>query len=339
MSSSDTTCFTNSLHAKGFIPQPWAYKKLSFNSRTVFANLLLHSSHWDGYGSIERSSRRVQRTHSRLGCHWRRRNELEFEFIKSRTMQEEQRKTMRTKSAQTKAESAGLLNSRQESNSRNARRRTYCNHCKRLGHVETKCWTKFPHFNPENKRKSDAKPALIATQSDEDPVVCLMVKCKGANEISEKWFVDSGCSNHMTFNKSLFSSYTPRHPLSVELGNSKTLQVVGKSTVGIKILVDGRHVKCILKNVLHGPDLGYQLLSIPTFDKSAINTSFHSGRCWITKGSVLLLLPPWLIICINWMSPHLRYLPLSLLRALKCGTDCWRWSLEFTSDSYTNYIL
>ena len=44
----------------------------------------------------------------------------------------------------------------------------------------------------------------------------------------------------------------------------------------------------MLKNVLHVPELGYQLLSVPTFDKSGLTTSFHSKRCWISNGPKLL---------------------------------------------------
>lgn len=163
---------------------------------------------------------------------------LKFEFIKSRIMQEEQRISMRTKFAQEKSETTALLTNQQDSNGRNQRRRPYCNFCKRLGHIESKCWTKFPHLNPRNKNNSDTKTAFIANQGDEDPVVCLMAKYTNSSEEinSEKWFVDSGCSNHMTFNKSSFSSYTPAHPSSVELGNSKTLQVVGKGTICCRIV-------------------------------------------------------------------------------------------------------
>ncbi len=100
---------------------------------------------------------------------------LRFEFIKTRIMQEEQRITMRSKSAIAKSESAALLSNQparsvqQSSNDRNERRRPYCNYCKRLGHIESKCWTKFPNLNPRNKTKLTSKPALFASQSDEDP--------------------------------------------------------------------------------------------------------------------------------------------------------------------------
>ena len=102
---------------------------------------------------------------------------------------------------------------------------------------------------------------------------------------SNKWFVDCGCSNHMTFNKSLFSSYTSGHPSSVELWNSTSEKIAGIGTIVVSIVVHGRKVRCMLKNVLHVLELGYQLLSVPTFDKQGLTTSIHSGRCWISNNS------------------------------------------------------
>ncbi len=223
-----------------------------------------------------------------------REGELDFDFIKSRVMQEEQRIAIRTDSARAKSEAAALLASHPPPHSRPggpsrggrppSRRRPYCNHCRRLGHVESKCWTKFPNLDPRNK--GTANPALIASHSDDDPVVCLMANSLNADV--GKWFIDSGCSNHMTFNKSLFLSYTAGHPSSVDFGNSNTAKVAGIGTVAIPILVGGKKVKCLLRNVMHVPDLGYQLLSVPTFDKLGLTTSFHSKRCQISSGTKIL---------------------------------------------------
>ena len=112
--------------------------------------------------------------------------------------------------------------------------------------------------------------------------------CVGEQKNSGKWFIDSGCSNHMTYNKSLFSSHTSGHPSAVELENGNTAEVHGKVAAEIQISVNGKSLKCVLQNVLHVPDLGYQLLSVPTFDKSGLNTSLHSLRCWIMKYLKLL---------------------------------------------------
>jgi len=230
-------------------------------------------------------------------------NELDFEFIKSRIMQEEQRITIRINSARAKSEAAALLAAQPPPNPRpgypphgrpgnppygrpgGPRRRPYCNHCRRLGHIESKCWTKYPNLDPRNNG-GPSKPALIASLGDEDPTVCLMANSHNNN--TGKWVIDSGCSNHMTFNKSLFSSYTVGHPSSVDFGNNNTAEVAGIGTVEIPILVEGKKVKCKLNNVMHVPELGYQLLSVPTFDKLGLTTSFHSKRCRISNGAKLL---------------------------------------------------
>ena len=156
---------------------------------------------------------------------------LKFEFIKSRAMQEEQRISMRAKSAQEKSEAAALVMSQSNQNndkfvcnSRFQRRCLYCNFCKRPGHIESRSCTKFPHLAPGRQNNSNSSPDLIANQSDDEEIVCLIAKYGSSSEPenSDKWFVNSGCSNHMTFNKSLFLSYTAGHPSSVELGNSNT---------------------------------------------------------------------------------------------------------------------
>ena len=86
----------------------------------------------------------------------------------------------------------------------------------------------------------------------------------------------------------MFSSYTTAHTSSVELGNSNTVKVLGTRTVVIPISVNGKRIKWILRNVLHVPELGHLLLSVPTFDKSGLKTSFYSKRCWISNGPKLL---------------------------------------------------
>ena len=57
----------------------------------------------------------------------------------------------------------------------------------------------------------------------------------------------------MTFNKSMFSSYTTANASSVELGNNKTVNVLGTGTVEIPISVHGKRVKCMIRNVLQVP--------------------------------------------------------------------------------------
>ena len=219
--------------------------------------------------------------------------DLKWEFVKSRILQEEQRICMRTKTALEKTESAALVykTSSQNNSCRTCAARTTrptCNYWKKVGHIEAKCWKKNPQLNPH--KKNVPTPALIAHKSDRDPVICLMVKYESSDELPKfrNWFIDSGCSNHMTSDKSMFFSYSPGHHSPVNPGNSKTVVAAGSGTINLSLLVNRQSVKCRLHKVLHVPDLGYQLLSVPTLDKSGFRISFYSQRCWIEKDNQLI---------------------------------------------------
>lgn len=218
--------------------------------------------------------------------------ELSWDHVKSRVLQEEQRISTRSMEAQAKSEAAALVaaNTPPVTSCTNCQRRPpprqrpFCHHCKRHGHVESKCYIKHPHLLPRKKS------ALIVNHSDEDPAVCLMAKYENSDVPSNSgdWFVDSACSVHMTYDKSLFSSYTPGNHSPVRLGNSNTAAVVGSGCIKIRINVHGRIRECNLRNVLHVPTLGYQLLSVPTLDKSGLETLFKSGRAFISSQTRLL---------------------------------------------------
>ena len=69
----------------------------------------------------------------------------------------------------------------------------------------------------------------------------------------------------MTCDKELFSSYSSGSNSSVELRNSNVAVVSGSGTVELTLLVEKKPTKCRIFNVLHVPELGYQLLSVQLF--------------------------------------------------------------------------
>ena len=60
------------------------------------------------------------------------------------------------------------------------------------------------------------------------------LECNDVREIScDIWYLDSGCSNHMSGNLNLFSSLDKSTQIDVTLGNNLQVTVLGKGTVGI----------------------------------------------------------------------------------------------------------
>ncbi len=162
------------------------------------------------------------------------------------------------------------------------------------GHIEDKCWKKFPHLNPHKSEKPKSNVAFVAAQLEdsntpEEQIVCLMANYITHNTPKNKGdrFIDSGFSEHMTYDRDLFSSYIEQEQSDVNLGNGTSVRVVGKGYITLAITVNGEPRQCRLLNVLHVPVLGYQLLSVPTLDKQSFEVTFKSGRCYIRKENSL----------------------------------------------------
>ena len=69
--------------------------------------------------------------------------------------------------------------------------------------------------------------------------------------------LDSGCTNHMTGERSMFSSYTPSTNASenIVFGDNSKGDVIGLGKVAITL-------EHLINNVLHVDSLSYNLLSV-----------------------------------------------------------------------------
>lgn len=107
--------------------------------------------------------------------------------------------------------------------------------------------------------------------------VCLS-KYESKNVVgSNYWFIDSGCTSHMTFDRAAFINYTPISNSTVDLGADSRANIVGQGDVVLRIIVRGKSVRCTIKNVRHVPTLRYQLLSVLTMGKLGVRSSFDGG--------------------------------------------------------------
>ena len=75
---------------------------------------------------------------------------------------------------------------------------------------------------------------------------------------SDIWYIDIGCNNHMSGNKSSFSSLNEDFRSSVSFGDSSTVDVMGKGE--IKIKTKNGFIETI-SNVFYVPKLKSNLLS------------------------------------------------------------------------------
>ena len=230
-----------------------------------------------------------------------------FELVKSRLLQEEQRAQDRMENT-TVPKTSALVGVNNQNNNQGFQKRQHkysnhrCENCGTIGHSANHCWGKNvngrrpPNPNSADRKQSNSnalvvdhnvEPNRVISQND---YVCLMSKINQSNypKGASSWICDSGCTAHMTYDRSLFDTYESVSNANVEMGTKATTGVVGKGSVILKLKCDSSYEFRKLQNVLHIPSFEYSLLSVGEMDKKGMTTTFGNGHCVITKGSSII---------------------------------------------------
>ena len=232
--------------------------------------------------------------------------DLTFEFVQSRCLQEEQRHAIRDQDALKKSEAAALLATRSSKPRRHSSADT-CVHCGKH-RDSSKCYIKYPHLAPPGhparaRLENNEGKALVAQQpadaqpSSENDYVCLLgvppspsialqSSTTGTGPTSH-WIIDSGCTSHVTYDRSAFVSYVAATTSSnLDLGASSSAPIVGRGDVKLYLSSpDGTRSACIVRNVLHVPELRYQLLSVSAMAKHGVRVQFDQSRALLIRSS------------------------------------------------------
>ena len=234
--------------------------------------------------------------------------DLTFELVQSRCLQEEQRHAQRDQDALKRSEAAALFATGSSKQRKSASTET-CVHCGKH-RDSSKCYFKYPHLAPQghpararlDNVKKDSKALVAQTPPDtqlppENDYVCLLgvppaheVALQSSQHMassSTHWIIDSGCTSHVTHDRSVFTSYTAATTTScLDLGANSSAPIVGRGDVKLNLcLPNGETKPCLVKNVLHVPDLRYQLLSVSAMAKLGVNVQFDESRALLVRDS------------------------------------------------------
>ncbi|XP_059635284.1 uncharacterized protein LOC132277441, partial [Cornus florida] len=95
----------------------------------------------------------------------------------------------------------------------------------------------------------------------------------------DKWFLDSGCSRHMTGDQSKFHSIKPHKGGSVTFGDNSKGKVIGIGTIGISSSLS-------IDDVLLVKGLKHNLFSISQLCDKGYDVLFKSDKCIVKKDNV-----------------------------------------------------
>ena len=125
-----------------------------------------------------------------------------------------------------------------------------CNYYHKKRHIRSECWfrkKKQPDANVTEMVEGDEKQCDVLSVTDR-PV-----------DNKNRWVIDSECSQHISSNKKMFSSYISVQGGEVFMTNSATSKVIDEGTIQFR-----SHDGCIttLQGVCHIPESRYNLISL-----------------------------------------------------------------------------
>ncbi|XP_019251087.1 PREDICTED: uncharacterized protein LOC109230005 [Nicotiana attenuata] len=130
------------------------------------------------------------------------------------------------------------------------------------------------------KHEADAQ---VANEEEEDH---LFVATILSTKKSDFWLIDSGCKNHMTYDRNLFKEFTSIGNKKVRIGNGDYILAKGKGTVAIPTNSGTKKIS----DVLYVPDIDQNLLSVGQLMEKGFKVSFEDKYCFIYDATGLEIL-------------------------------------------------
>ena len=209
-----------------------------------------------------------------------------------------------------------------------------CNICKRSSHVENDCWfkgkpqcfvcKKFGHV-AKDCRYNQSEQANYSEEKQEGNHSTLY-SCQVASEQrNDLWFLDSGCSNHMTGDESIFMSLDTSTTSQVKMRNGAIVQSKGKGTIAI----DTRKGRKFVNDVMLVPDLEHNLLSVGQLIEHGHVVHFEGNECkFFDKGEKQELMTTIKMEKNRNFPLYLRYAK-EMAMKVNVNDDSWLWHKRF----------
>lgn len=168
-----------------------------------------------------------------------------------------------------------------------------CSSCGKFGHETKDCWGKNSPGPSSKKYKGKEHANMAHNEQDDEPMdkdkAFVVSKDVSMNKDSDEhvsfcfgqWVANSATMSRITNRRHAFTEYTPLQKKLSGIGKVP-VKAIGRGTVEIMKKVGNKAVHLLLRDILHVPTAGNNLLSISRLDE-------QGGRAIIGKGQISLL--------------------------------------------------
>lgn len=140
-----------------------------------------------------------------------------------------------------------------------------CYNCKEVGHFKKEC----PKLKDKNEQENEPEA------EGEFREVAAIVADSNFSNGSDEWILDSGATEHMSYDRSTFVNYEKLNPhRRIRYGNDGEGRGIGMGDIPVQFISkDNRRKNLLLRNVLHVPEMKRKLMS-----SSAITENGNVGE-------------------------------------------------------------
>ncbi|CAJ2663346.1 unnamed protein product [Trifolium pratense] len=183
-------------------------------------------------------------------------------FVKFKKYQDDKKKWQKKKefkkgkeSVEDKPESSKEGGGKKKNYQKKDKSTIQCYNCDKYGHYAKEC--KAPKKNQSQNSGEEANVAQDDSTSEDD--VNFMVTITDEAADSMVWYFDTGCSNHMTGNRSILTDFDKCFNTKIRLADSNSIAAEGIGNVVIQ-RHNGR--KAVIEKVLYVPGMKCNLMSV-----------------------------------------------------------------------------
>lgn len=226
-------------------------------------------------------------------------NDLTLETVKGRLLDEETKR--QAKSSKVTDTSAAFSSQ----NDRNLYGRSNfpfkCYGCGAIGHKRSECQKPSTNINKSSYKKKTFKEnkfrkagSANSTESndtnDNSDGIVFLAEDDNRTKRSSVWYIDSGATDHMTNNETLFYK-SWNLPDQVHISVAKSGQSIVAKRAGIikgYVKVNGILQECTIGNVLYVPNLKCNLFSVRRLELNGLKVIFQNNTAVIQSGNKVI---------------------------------------------------
>jgi hypothetical protein len=165
-----------------------------------------------------------------------------------------------------------------------------CNYCNLKGHLESKCFKKYPSLRKELNFTKTINYSNLDNNSSKVETILNSSKLSSSSKSKTiiDFILDSGATIHISYRRDIFTTIRPTNTI-VKWGNSNRI-IKAKGIGDINVYFTSNPSKLVkIKDVLYIPSLQVNLLSLSTITKKGYKLTFNKANCFIYNANNSLL--------------------------------------------------